>query len=510
SCKCLLYIGLSAAKVIHESGSDVLVLEARTRVGGRTYTKRNETVTYVDMGGAYVGPTQNSLLRLADELGIKTYPTYEKEDWLFYSRGLSVRFQGAFPPLSGFFSKLDMNNLFRLIDKMGEEIPPHAPWEAPHAEEWDKMTVKEFYNKHVWTRDTMKQGEQFVQVNVTSESYEASLLWFLWYVRLCGGSDRINATDNGGQERKFVGGSQQISERIADRLGQDRVLLDHAVCGIKQDDQLVQVSCYNGKVFKCRHVILAIPLPLQNRIVYDPPLPPLRNQLIQRIPMGSVIKTFVYYDKPFWREKGYCGSVVIDDDEALAEFTSDECKVDGSKPAIMGFILANRARKYVSLTREERRDRLCEMYAKVFQTDQALKYVHYEEMNWLEEQWSGGCYTVMMPPGFLTTFGRELRKPVGRIYFAGTETATQWSGYMEGAVQAGQRAAREILFARGKIEESDIWQKAPEHDIVKPRPFDKSMFERHAPSVGGFLKAVGSVSVCIACATFILYRKFRK
>uniref|UniRef100_A0A194AQK3 Amine oxidase n=1 Tax=Pinctada fucata TaxID=50426 RepID=A0A194AQK3_PINFU len=188
----------------------------------------------------------------------------------------------------------------------------------------------------------------------------------------------------------------------------------------------MQVSCLNGKVFKCRHVILAVPLPLQTRLTFDPPLPSLRNQLIQRAPMGSVIKTFMYYDRPFWQEKGHSGTAIIEDEEALVEFTFADSKPDGTKPAIMGLILAGRAKTCVTLTKEERRDRICKLYARVFETDKALKWVHYEELNWLAEQWSGGCYSAMMPPGFLTTFGRDLRKPNDRIHFAGTETATEW------------------------------------------------------------------------------------
>ncbi|KAK3093421.1 hypothetical protein FSP39_015503 [Pinctada imbricata] len=407
--------GLSAAKILHERGLNAIVLEARDRVGGRTYTLRNEDVTYVDLGGSYVGPTQNRILRLADEFGIQTFLTQDTEDLIFHSKGRSKKITGAVPPVSGLLATLDVNNLFREIDEMGEEIPVDAPWDAPHAEEWDKMTVKEFFNQTIWTKGAWKLGEQTVNVCVTSESHEVSLLWFLWYLRQCGGSNRILSTDNGGQ---------------------------------------------------CRHVILAVPLPLQTRLTFDPPLPSLRNQLIQRVPMGSVIKTFVYYDRPFWQEKGHSGTAIIEDEEALVEFTFADTKPDSTKPAIMGLILAGRAKTCVALTKEERRDRICKLYARVFDTDQALKWVHYEELNWLAEQWSGGCYSAMMPPGFLTTFGRELRKPVGRIHFAGTETATEWSGYMEGAVQAGERAAREILFERGEINQSEIWKEEPENKVI--------------------------------------------
>ncbi|XP_060065516.1 amine oxidase [flavin-containing]-like [Ylistrum balloti] len=503
--------GLSAAKLLDGTGLSVLVLEARDRVGGRTFTEHNDTVNYVDLGGSYVGPTQNRILRLADEFGVETYLTNEVEDLVYYVNGKSKRFHDAFPSMGSFLANLDMNNILRLMDKMGEEIPADAPWMAPHAEEWDKMTMQEFFDKHVWTKSVKTFARKFVNVNVTSEPHECSLLWLLWYVKQCGGLDRIFSTTNGGQERKFVGGSQQISKCMAEKLGKDKVLLNQPVCKIYQDTNGVKVTDIHGNDYQGRYVIIATPLPLQNKITYEPSLPCLRNQLIQRIPMGSVIKTFLYFKTPFWRSKGYCGSAAIVDDGAIVGFSMDDVKPDGKDlPALMGFILADKARTLCKLTKEERKQRISELYSKVFQSQEALHPVHYEEKNWMEEQWSGGCYTVMMPPGFLTTFGRELRKPVGRLHFAGTETSTQWSGYMEGAVQAGERAAREILFVEKRIPESEIWKDEPENQHVQAKPFHATFWERNAPSVPAFLYGVGLTSLLTAVAGVAAFFHLKK
>ncbi|ESO92745.1 hypothetical protein LOTGIDRAFT_190244 [Lottia gigantea] len=500
--------GLSAAKLLKEKGLSVLLLEARDRVGGRTFTIQNDNVKYVDLGGSYVGPTQNRVLRMAREFGVKTFLTNEKEDIIYHVNGRSRRFKGTFPPVGGFFAWMDMNNLFRTMDKMGEEIPLNAPWKAPHAEEWDKLTMQQFYDKHVWTKGALNFVQEFVQLNVTAEPYESSLLWFLWYVAQCGGTDRIFSTTNGGQERKFVGGSQQISIGIADKLGEDCVLLERPVSKIQQDKNGVIVTDHHGNNYSGKYVIIATPLPLQNKIMYEPPLPGLRNQLIQRIPMGSVIKTFMYYKRPFWREKGLCGSAGIDDEGQPIGFCLDHVHPDGTKPALMGFILADKARKYIDMTREERKNKIAQLYAKVFECEEGLHPIHYEEKNWMEEQWSGGCYTVMMPPGFLTNFGKEIRRPVGRLYFAGTETAIQWSGYMEGAIQAGERSAREILCAMGRLPANLIYQDDPEDPEVKPRPFEKTFLENYAPSVPGFLRLMTFTTVMsgIAAGAFFYHK----
>lgn len=490
--------GLSSAKLLHDQGVSVLLLEARDRVGGRTFTIFNDKVKYVDLGGAYVGPTQNRLLRMAREFNVKTFFTNENEDLVMFHKGISHKFRGAFPKMN-FLARLDMNNLLRLMDQMAEEIPISEPWKAPKAREWDTMTMKDFYDKVIWTKTCRTFADLFVNVNVTVEPYECSLLWFLNYVPRCGGTNRIFSTTNGGQERKFEGGSQQISKAIAKYLG-DRVLLEHPVCKITQNEREVIVKDINGREFKAQYVIMASPVSLQNQINFTPTLPTLRNQLLQRIPMGTVIKTFLYYDRPYWREKGMCGSSAIMEEGSIIGFTLDDVKPDGSHPALMGFILATNAHHYIKLTREQRRDRIAKLYAKVFQCEQLAHPIHYEEKNWAEEKYSGGCYTAMLPPGFLTVFGEELRKPVNRCFFAGTETATQWAGYMEGAIQAGERAAREILCEMGKIGKHEIWQDEPEDSEVKARPFEETFFERHMPSVPGFLRASGFSLTMIAVA----------
>ncbi|XP_053296478.1 amine oxidase [flavin-containing] [Pleuronectes platessa] len=173
------------------------------------------------------------------------------------------------------------------------------------------------------------------------------------------------------------------------------------------------------------------------------------------------------------------------------------------------FILARKCRKLSGLTKEERLKKICEIYARVLDSEEALHPVHYEEKNWCEEEYSGGCYTAYFPPGILTQYGKVLREPVGRLYFAGTETATEWSGYMEGAVQAGERAAREVLCVMGRIQQSEIWQPEPESVEVPALPFVTSFWERNLPSVGGLLKLTG-VSALLTLATaagLVAYKK---
>eukprot|EP00069_Balaena_mysticetus_P011381 bmy_07110T0 len=355
-------------------------------------------------------------------------------------QGRTYPFRGAFPPVWNPIAYLDYNNLWRTMDNMGKEIPADAPWEAPHAEEWDKMTMKDLIEKICWTKTARQFASLFVNINVTSEPHEVSALWFLWYVKQCGGTTRIFSITNGGQ---------------------------------------------------CRYVISAVPPTLTAKIHFRPELPSERNQLIQRLPMGAIIKCMMYYKEAFWKKKDYCGCMIIEDEEAPISITLDDTKPDGSLPAIMGFILARKADRLAKVHKELRKRKICELYAKVLGSQEALQPVHYEEKNWCEEQYSGGCYTAYFPPGIMTQYGRVIRQPVGRIYFAGTETATQWSGYMEGAVEAGERAAREVLNALGKVAKKDIWVQEPESEDVPAVEITHTFWERNLPSVTGLLKIIG-------------------
>ncbi|XP_022092083.1 amine oxidase [flavin-containing] B-like [Acanthaster planci] len=495
--------GLSAAKLLQEQGQNVLVLEARSRVGGRTYTVRDPAFQYLELGGAYIGPTQNRIIRVAKELGIQNQIVNEKERTINFRHGKAHAFYpDALPTFPGFLALLDINNAFRLIDLYGEEIPAAAPWDAPHAVEWDSMTLQSWADATCWCQFTKDAITIICRVDFGVEPCNLSFLFFLWVMKAGGGLQRNISTTNGGQERRFVGGSMQISERLAENIGKENVLLDKVVSNVAQTENGVKVTTRNGDVFESSYMISAVPITLLGRIYFQPPLPPLKSQMIQCLPMGSVIKTFMFYKRNFWRALDFNGSVVGSEGPIVGTF--EDIKPDGSHPALMGFINGIKARTLCLLTKEERKKAICEYYAKAFGTDEALHPINYMEHNWMEEEFSGGCYVATTPPGVLTQFGRVLREPMGRVYFAGTETSITWPGCMEGAVAAGERAAREILHQKGLIREDEIWQDEPESLDIPAKPFDSSTLERLLPSIPGFLKLVTMVT-SLAAVSAILY-----
>ncbi|OQR74326.1 amine oxidase-like [Tropilaelaps mercedesae] len=467
-----------------------------------TVFEQGDKFGYVDIGGAYVGATQNYLLRTLQELNLqdKLYHINVQDKFMFMINGRRYTHPAEdFPHFWNPLAEMDVNNFFRTLDDMGKEIPVQAPWDAPHAGEWDKMTYKEFIQKTCWTKAGREFAEFFIQINVTSEPYEASLLWFLWYIKQCGGVKRIVSIKGGGQEMKMKGGMQQLSEKMAESLG-DRVKLSHAVVSVKHSNHGVLVRCINGIEFEGSHIILATAPPMQMKIHFSPNLGPLRTQLMQRVPMGSVWKLQVYYKTAWWHELGFNGAVGSTPSETYAPviYTIDDTKPDGSFPSLIGFMPADRARKLLHLTPQQRCDMLKKMYNHAFQTDKANDVVHYLEHNWMGEEYTGGCYSCMFPPGVLTTFRGTLRDPIGRVHFAGTETAWEWSGYINGGIMSGERAAKEVLYELGRIDQATRDAKEPVNYFIPIEDFTNTFYETYLPSVPGFLRLLGIASACFA------------
>jgi monoamine oxidase len=431
--------GLVAARELTEAGKETLVLEARDRVGGRLLNHDLGDGKVVEVGGQWIGPTQDRLQALVDELGIETYPTYSAGDNLLVLNGKTTRFSGEFPPFEP-DTLNDIANALIALEMMALEIPLETPWTAERAEEWDSQTLRTWINDN--TKDEAAQAmlELVAGAVFTANSAELSLLHVLFYIRSAGNlSPLLTDIESGAQERRFVGGSQSICLRMAAELG-PRVLLDSPVRAIAHGANVVVASRHEEVV--AEHCIVAVPPTVADRIDFNPALPGHRAQLQRRMAGGSVIKCNAIYERPFWREDGLSGRII--DPEGPLTITFDNSPPDGTPGILMGFLEADEARRLGRVTPAERRAEVLGCLARHF-GDQALHPIDYVDRDWDDEEWTRGCYGANLPPGAWTRYGDAIREPIGRIHWASAETATRWVNYMDGAVESGQRAAREVL-----------------------------------------------------------------
>jgi monoamine oxidase len=432
--------GLSAARALRAAGREVIVLEARDRVGGRTLNEPIGDGEVVEIGAQWVGPTQDRVLGLIGDLGLRTFPTHRAGTNLFERAGSLGSYEGTIPKVNP-VGLAEVGLLLRRLNAMAARVPPEAPWLAPKAADWDSQTFESWMRRNVRTgvaRDVMRLAIIGVWA---AEPRDVSLLHVLFYIRSAGSIELLTDTEGGAQQDRVVGGSQLISLRMAEELGPGVVELGAPVRRIRHGTEGAELTADRLTV-KARRAIVAIPPTLAGRIAYDPPLPAVRDGLSQRMSQGSVVKCMAIYERPFWRDRGFSGAVTSVTGPVSVGF--DNSPPDGSPGVLLGFLEGHAAREAMDLPQPERRAIVAECFGRFFGPE-AADPIGYVDRAWAADEWSRGCYGGFMPPGAWIENGSALRAPIGVLHWAGAETATVWNGYMDGAVGSGGDAAAAVL-----------------------------------------------------------------
>ncbi|MFC5728903.1 MULTISPECIES: flavin monoamine oxidase family protein [Nocardioides] len=434
--------GLSAARDARARGWTVTVLEARDRVGGKTWNRRLLDGTSIEGGGQWVGPQQVEVNKLISELGLETVPTRMVGDSIRLVDGEVRRFAQDADPWTDAESA-DVAQAIEALEKLARTIDPRSPWDSPGAAELDRVTFESWVRSVCSTRAGHEFFTGFLAGIWASNLWEVSLLHIL--VGVAGaGADVACMTGIVGaaQQDRVRGGSQLIALAMAEALGSD-VVLSAPVRSIAQIDDRVVVRADEIAV-EARHVIVAVPPAMAARIRYTPELSTGRDLLMQRAAMTNTIKIHVIYDEPFWRASGLSGE--LRSPGSTMALTFDNTPSDSALGVIVGFVEAQEASRFRTLPEAVRHALIIDQLALAF-GERARSALRIIEVDWTSEPWSRGAHQILMAPGTWTTLGRHLREPEGRIHWAGSETATAWICYMDGAVSSGQRAVAEIAAA---------------------------------------------------------------
>ena len=426
--------GLSAARALVASGHEVIVVEARDRVGGRIENGFLEGEP-VELGGQWVGPGQDEVLGLIAELGLETFPTWTEGVNLFDSGGSVSRYSGTIPKVNP-IALAELVIALKRIDRLSRGMDPARPWTAPKAGKWDSMSVAEWVSRTVLTGKARDLIRLAVHAVWAAEPEEISMLHFLAYARSGGSIESLLDTEGGAQDSRIVGGSQVIADRMADDLG-ERVLTGRPVSAISREDDAVLVEAA-GESFSARRAIVTVPPALTGRIEWSPALPEDRAGLTSSMLPGRATKAMAAYETPFWREEGLSGNVTSLGSPVSMVF--DNSPPSGKPGVLVSFFEASAADRAGAMSDAERRDLVVANLVRLF-GEKAAKPVDYADRCWATEEFSGGCYGAFMPPGVWTAWGTALSAPVGPIHWAGAEVATRWTGYMDGAIRSGREAA---------------------------------------------------------------------
>lgn len=439
--------GLSAAEKLVAHGLDVKVFEARQRVGGRLEGAQFSSGERIELGGQWVGPTQDEVLAMVKRLGLETFTVYDHGASLLFADGARRESQDNSFGLDA-DSALAFSDLVGLIDQTAAEIELSSPWESPGADHLDRMTASQWLDQNCQDVPARQFADTMLASIFAAETDEYSALHMLFYLGSGGGLHRMMITIGGAQESRVRGGTHQLAERLAQALA-DRVVLDAEVLEISGwagEDGTVnpagKLAVKTGETLHyCDRVIVALPPVMASKINYDPPLPANRDIVQSHMTAGNVIKFQIEYREPFWRSKGLSGTILSLDHHVSLVY--DNCVPYSTHGILVAFVEGRHAREFNELTEAQRAQAVIDDLT-LFLGDDASRPIEVLQRNWSEEPFTRGCYGGRFATGLWTTVGDHLAKPTGRIFWAGSETSPVWNGYIDGAIRSGQRAADEV------------------------------------------------------------------
>jgi putrescine oxidase len=432
--------GLTAATRLRAAGLRVAVLEARDRVGGRTWTNDIDGVT-LEIGGQWVSPDQTALLETLDELGLQTYDRYREGSSVYIDAdGTRTEYTGDIFPLPEATAN-EIERLVAVVDEYVAKVDPARPWETPDAAALDELSFRAWLHDLSPDRVATDNVELFIAgAMLTKPAHAFSALQALLMAASAGSFTNLVDADFI-LDKRVVGGMQQVSERLAERLGDD-VHLNAPVRTLRWSDDGVVALADGGIEVHARQALVAVPPPLYSRISYEPPLPRRQHQLHQHLSMGFVIKVHAVYDRPFWRAAGLSGTA-FSPYEVVHE-AYDNTSHGSEQGTLVGFVSDQHADDLFALSTEERRARVLASLAHYY-GDEALSPVVYYESDWGTEEWTRGAYAASFDLGGLVRYGADQRAPVGPIRFASSDLAGQGYQHVDGAVRIGREVAEEIL-----------------------------------------------------------------
>lgn len=443
--------GLTATRELTEAGWTVRLLEARDRVGGRLKGYSLGAGQAVDLGGEYFGDKSTMIAETARSVGVEGFRTFDAGRRITYLGGRRFEYTGLFPWRMGPATLADFGQAVLKIERLAKTVPPENPWRARNAEKLDSQTFWSWMQRNVATSTARAFLTMVTEAAYCAAPSDLSLLHVLYYANASGGFRYLLEISGGIQRYRFDGGAHSIPAKLAARLP-DEVRVGAVVRTIEQRSDSVVVTG-PGFEARARWAVVAVPMTLAGRIAYEPALPGYRDQLTQRMPAGSALKCLAVYDEPFWRAEGFSGQVTSDDGPFRVAF--DTSPRDGSPGVMSAFVTGSAARTLTQLPRVERRAAVLEGLVRGL-GPRAGKPVDFVEQNWLDEEFTRGCYHGFAPPGVYTAYGKALRAPIGRIHWAGTETGVHQMGSMGGAVDSGRRVARELLARQADERVADV------------------------------------------------------
>ena len=432
--------GLAAATELRKAGLSVAVLEARDRVGGRTWTNTIDGAS-LEIGGQWVSPDQESLIALIGELGLETFDRYREGESVYISAaGERTRYSGDSFPVDETTEK-EMDRLVTLLDDLAAQVGPEEPWAHPLARELDTISFEQWLIRESDDAEARGNIGMFIAGGMLTKPAHAFSALQAVLMAASAGSFSHLVDENFILDKRVVGGMQQVSIRMAAALGDD-VILDAPVRTVRWNSDGATVFADGDIEVHAKRVVLAVPPNLYSRISYDPPLPRRQHQMHQHQSLGLVIKVHAVYDTPFWREDGLSGTGFGASE--IVQEVYDNTNHQDSRGTLVGFVSDAKADAMFELDEQERRAKILESIAH-YLGPKATEPVVYYESDWGSEEWTRGAYAASFDLGGLHRYGKDSRSPVGPIHFSCSDIAAEGYQHVDGAIRMGHRTAADIV-----------------------------------------------------------------
>ncbi len=445
------YSGIAAAKLLHKKNIDFLILEARDRLGGRVYTHQMDSGLKIELGAQWVGPGHDHIYEWIREAEFHTFDTFDNELHIYEYANRQSYFtsQELGPDLSPVTRSI-MRGVFAVTNFIAR-----AAWEKSKRSDWlfrflDSYTVADTLNivKFLSPRDHYLMKKAF-EISSAQRAEDMSLLHALYNIYTAGDFEKVIKVKSGAQQSIIREGAQCLLKKISAPFS-EQIMYSQPVGKISQKGE--NVSVYSADyVVHAKKIIVAIPPNLWGKIDFgEPNLPFVKQRFSETAKLGRPIKCFAIYERPFWRErspfyreKALSGQVITDRHPFVASY---DCSPDSGQGVLLFFVKEDTQGEFTSLTDLDKKRKLVDQIVRLYGPEGreilGFKYHIWDDHT---EKWSGGGYAASFGKGDWTTIGDDFRKPVGNIHWAGTEMATRWYGYMEGAIDAGYTAANEVI-----------------------------------------------------------------
>ncbi len=475
--------GLTAAYTLAKAGKKVTVVEARNRVGGRTWNGKilddNGREHFIEIGGQWISPDQTRLTALTEELGLETFPRFREGNSVYVSPdGTRHTYTGDRLPVTD-HTLAEMEKLIKLMDDLAEEIGAETPWAAEKAEELDTVAFRTWLHQHSDDQEAIDNVSIYVASGMlTKPSYAFSTLQAVLMAASAGSFSNL-VDEDFILDRRVVGGMMHVSETLAEKVRDlggeiifespvrqidwhdaDPTTVDEINTvadvrnGVTDNGAAGSVTVHADKVtVHAKNAVLAVPPNLYNRISFVPPMPREQHVAHQHISMGLVIKVHAVYETPFWREDGLSGTAfgggrlvqeVYDNTNYGANITDAPADTEDSYGTLVGFVSDLYAEEMWALPEEERKQRILSAMAD-YLGPKTMEPIAFYLSDMAAEEWTRGAYATSYDLGGLHRWGHLQNQPTGPIHYACSDIAAEGYQHVDGAVRQGEAAALAVI-----------------------------------------------------------------